>query len=135
MQFLTLCGRYFSAACANDTSRQTFATNVAAAYSSFNLDGIDIDWEYPGRQGAGSNGVSPADSANLLAFLQLLRATLPSSARITAAVADTPFTGPDGQPMNNVSAYAQVLDWVLLMNYDTWGCMCCCFHATPNAER
>ncbi|CAE6478866.1 unnamed protein product [Rhizoctonia solani] len=90
-------------------------------YQKFNLDGVDIDWEYPGVQGAGNNQVSPQDSAHFLTFLQLLRSQLPKSARLTAATQVTPFAGPDGRPLKDVSAFAKVLDWILIMNYDIWG--------------
>lgn len=113
--------RYFSPAVATTTSRQTFAKNIVAVYKQYSLDGIDIDWEYPGQQGAGSNQVSPQDSANFLAFLKVLRTSLPSGARITAAVQDVPFADASGNPMKDVSAFASVLDWVNLMNYDVWG--------------
>ena len=93
-----------------------------AIYQQYNLDGIDFDWEYPGRQGAGSNIVSPNDSANFLAMLQLLRRSLPKSARLSAAVTDSPFAGRNGQPLSDVSAFAAVLDWVNIMNYDVFGC-------------
>ena len=91
-------------------------------YNQFKIDGIDIDWEYPGQQGAGQNGVSPQDSANFLAMLKLLRSSLPKSARITAAVQDVPFAGTDGNPLKDVSAFAAYLDWVNIMNYDVFSC-------------
>ncbi|KAI5125035.1 hypothetical protein M0805_007459 [Coniferiporia weirii] len=112
--------RFFSLACATAGSRQKFVNNIVAVYNQFHLDGIDIDWEYPGQQGAGNNKVSPQDSANFLATLQLLRARLPKNARITAAVQDTPFVDPSGNPMRDVSAFAAVLDWVNIMNYDVF---------------
>ncbi|KAG8687376.1 hypothetical protein FRC08_011997 [Ceratobasidium sp. 394] len=90
-------------------------------YHKFNLDGIDIDWEYPGTQGAGNNKVSPSDSTHFLTFLQLLRSQLPTPAKITAATQVTPFIGSNGEPMKDISAFAQVLDWILIMNYDVWG--------------
>ncbi|KAL5527614.1 hypothetical protein ACEPAG_6415 [Sanghuangporus baumii] len=112
--------RYFSAACQTAASRRTFVNNIVNVYNQFKLDGIDIDWEYPGQQGEGSNGVTPQDSSNFLAMLKLLRSGLPSGARITAAVQDVPFAGPDGNPMNDVSGFAAVLDWVNIMNYDVF---------------
>ena len=114
--------RYFSPAVATAASRKTFVTNILNVYKQFSLDGIDIDWEYPGQQGEGSNKVSPQDSANFLLFLQALRTALPAGARISAAVQDAPFAGPDGNPMKDVSAFATVLDWVNIMNYDVFGC-------------
>ncbi len=80
------------------------------------------DWEYPGIQGAGNNGVSASDSANFLLFLQVLRQTLPADAVISAATQVWPFADKSGYPMTDVSGFANVLDWVLVMNYDVWGC-------------
>jgi len=100
----------------------TFVNNIRAAYTDFDLDGIDIDWEYPGRLGASGNKWNYSDTDNLLLFLQMLRAVLPPGARISAAVETTVFTGSTGKPMADVSGFAAVLDWVLLMNYDVWGC-------------
>lgn len=113
--------QYFSSCVANDSARNNFVNNIQFLYKQHNVDGIEIDWEYPGRQGAGSNIFSSQDSANFLLFLQLLRTKLPTGAMITAAVTDQPFTGPDGNPMTDVSAFGQALDWVLLMNYDVNG--------------
>ena len=53
--------------------------------------------------------------ANLLSFFQLLRSKLGQNAILSAAVTDQPFTGPDGQPLKDVSAYAQVMTYVNLM--------------------
>ncbi|KAH9179848.1 glycoside hydrolase family 18 protein [Lactarius sanguifluus] len=116
---------YFSWAVQNDSSRHTFVGNIVDVYSKYNLDGIDIDWEYPGTKGSPQNYVDQSDTANLLEFFKLLRAELPPTARITAAVQTTPFTGANGQPMDDVRAFVGLLDWVLLMNYDVWG-------ASPN---
>ena len=117
--------RYFSSAVASAQSRQTFTANILALYRQFSLDGIDLDWEYPGQAGNAGNQVGAQDAANFLEFLRVLRATLPAGAVITAAAQTAPFAGPDGRPMKDVAPFAEALDWVLLMNYDTWGCECC----------
>jgi chitinase len=103
------------------------------AYNHFSLDGIDIDWEYPGQQGNAGNGASASDTTNFLLFLQLLRRVLPPSAKITAATQTLPFAGPNGLPLQDVSQFAKVLDWVVLMNYDVWGCTTHVFFP-PQAE-
>ncbi|KAJ7068394.1 glycoside hydrolase [Mycena amicta] len=112
---------HFSSAVSSSQNRQLFAQNIANLYKQYQLDGIDIDWEYPGHQGAGNNGVSPSDTANFLLFLQLLRTILPQTAKISAAVLPTPFFDSTKNPMQDVSSFAKVLDWVTIMNYDVWG--------------
>ncbi|KAF9019247.1 putative chitinase [Hymenopellis radicata] len=112
--------QHFSDAVATDETRQTFVTNILEIYKQYNLDGIDIDWEYPGIHGQSGNRVSHTDAANFLLFLQLLRTDLPADAIITAATQPAPFADKDGQPMQNVSQYARVLDWIMIMNYDVW---------------
>ncbi|KAI0774197.1 glycoside hydrolase [Fomes fomentarius] len=113
--------KYFSSAVADPQGRVTLANNLLTMYDRYRLDGIDIDWEYPSQDGDGGNLESPEDSANFLDFLRTLRNTLPPNATITAATQTVPFADANGKPMQNVSEFARVLDWVLLMNYDTWG--------------
>ena len=86
------------------------------------MDGIDIDWEYPGRQGAEGNSINSEDTPNFLSFLNILRAILPHTARISAAVQTSPFSDTKEHPMADLTEFAKVLDWVVLMNYDVWGC-------------
>ena len=113
--------RLFSPTLASEVGRQTLVGNIANTYNQYHLDGIDIDWEYPGELGDPRNSVDPNDTANFFEFLKLLRTTLPPTARISAAAPTIPFAGADGQSMRSVQAFASVLDWILIMNYDTWG--------------
>ncbi|KAG0047044.1 hypothetical protein BGZ83_007838 [Gryganskiella cystojenkinii] len=91
----------------------------------WNMDGIDIDWEYPGRAGAICNIYTPSDASNYLTLLKELRAQLdlefPNNHKLlTAAVRVQPFDGPNG-PLADVSAYAQYFDWISIMAYDIMG--------------
>ncbi|GLB39178.1 putative glycosyl hydrolase 18 family protein [Lyophyllum shimeji] len=113
--------QYFSTAVATEANRTAFVGAVLGLVSNYNLDGIDFDWEYPNKQGIGCNTISPDDSANFLLFLQALRAKAPSGLIISAAVGITPFVGPDGTPMTDVSGFAKVLDHIEIMAYDIWG--------------
>ena len=112
---------YFSTICASSSNRKAFVSNIMKAYNEYNLDGVDFDWEYPGIQGAGGNAVSPNDSNNFLKFLQQMRAALPDGALISLATQVWPFAGTDGNPMSDVSGFADVIDWILIMNYDING--------------
>ncbi|KAI0092710.1 glycoside hydrolase superfamily [Irpex rosettiformis] len=113
--------KYFSPAVSKPANRQTFVNSILAVYNQFALDGIDIDWEFPAEDGNKGNIKSPNDTANFLAFLQLLRKTLPQAAKISAATMTVPWLDPQGNPSRDVSKFAGVLDWILVMNYDTWG--------------
>ena len=81
---------------------------------SFGSPLMSYDQEYPNQPGAGQP-YSPDDAANLLSFFQSLRSKLGKAAIISAAVTDQPFTGPDGRPLKDVSAYAKVMTYVNLM--------------------
>ncbi|TFY66251.1 hypothetical protein EVG20_g4839 [Dentipellis fragilis] len=139
---------YFSTAVATADNRTAFAQAVMGVVKQYDLDGIEFDWEYPGKQGIGCNAMSASDSANFLSFLQELRQQDGADAlQLSAAVSVTPFVGADGTPMTDVSEFAKVLDHigmssrppacenrrshfllllpgssrVEVMNYDIWG--------------
>ncbi|CDZ96766.1 glycoside hydrolase [Phaffia rhodozyma] len=112
---------YFSRSVATADARTALVAKMVTLYNQYNLDGIDIDWEYPSTPGQSGNIVAAADTGNFLIFLQLLRNALPASAKITAATQVWPFTGTDGNPLSDVKAFAAVLDWISIMVYDVWG--------------
>jgi len=70
-------------------------------------------WEFPNKQGIGCNVLSVDDSANFLSFLQTLRSQDGAQDLIiSAAVSITPFVGPDGKPLTDVSEFAKVLNYI-----------------------
>jgi chitinase len=64
-------GRFSDAVLTKD-SRKVFIDSVVAFVEKYNLDGLDIDWEYPGMVGAG-NVFRPEDKQNYTAVLKELR--------------------------------------------------------------
>jgi len=113
---------YYSSAVGSAANRTIFVKAIVDLATKYNLDGIDFDWEYPNHQGIGCNVISDDDSANFLSFLQELRKDATGAKLIlTVAAGSTPFAGTDGTPMTDVSAFAQVLNHVAIMNYDIWG--------------
>ncbi|KAH9027953.1 chitinase [Lactarius pseudohatsudake] len=114
--------RYFSSAVATGANRTAFAQAVMKLVSTYNLDGIEFDWEYPNTQGIGCNTISTNDSANFLTFLQTLRSQYGARDLIISAAVDVkPFVGSDGNPTTDVSEFAKVLNYIEVMNYDVWG--------------
>jgi chitinase len=113
----------FSDAALTDSSRHVFAASVAKLLQDYSLDGIDVDWEYPGQGVAGIKN-RPQDKQNFTLLLQTLRETLDaqSVARkrtgdnrylLTIAAADREYF--DYTEMDRVHVY---LDWINLMSYD-----------------
>ncbi|ORY03113.1 putative endochitinase, partial [Basidiobolus meristosporus CBS 931.73] len=106
--------------------RKNTKTSDDGIPNGWDLDGIDIDWEYPGRAAAVCNVYDAADSANYLLLLKELRAALdkefPNEHKLlTAAVRVQPFDGPNGTPLPDVSQYAQYFDFINVMAYDIMG--------------
>ena len=110
----------FSDAGLSDTSRKAFAASAVAIAKRFDLDGIDIDWEYPGLIGAG-NVFRPVDKENFTSMLKELRISLDAWAATSgkkklltiAAGADTSFLS-----HTDMKAAQKYLDYVNLMTYD-----------------
>ncbi len=63
----------FSDVALTNESRSRFIDSVAAFIERYKLDGLDIDWEYPGMIGAG-NRFRPEDKRNYTLLLKELRA-------------------------------------------------------------
>ncbi|TRM68200.1 glycoside hydrolase family 18 protein [Schizophyllum amplum] len=114
--------RFFSSAVATPENRTAFVKTVLDFAMEYELEAIDIDWEAPNNQGLGCNTINVNDTANLLAFLQELRADeFGATLEVSAATGISPFMDADGEPSANMSAFADVFDYVAIMNYDVWG--------------
>ncbi len=118
--------RYFSDASLTDTSRARFADSALALVKLHDLDGLDIDWEYPGQVGA-NNIFRPEDKQNYTLLLKTLRQKLDELAASTGRTATnryllTTATGADAEftrhtELDKAQAY---LDYVNIMTYDIY---------------
>jgi len=114
--------RYFSTNVGSPKNRTAFADTLVRFIKQYGFNGLDIDWEYPALQGIGCNAISVQhDTANLLAFIQLLRQKLGSGYRLSADVSLQGFIGSDGNYLSNLSEFGKVLDYVTVMAYDIFG--------------
>jgi chitinase len=113
----------FSEAAATPEGRELFANTALRILKEFQLDGIDLDWEYPCYSIAGIAS-RPADKQNFTLLLKEMRKVLDAQGQIDgrrylltiAAGADQYYL--DGTEMEEVQTY---LDWVQLMTYDMRG--------------
>lgn len=94
----------FETLAADPAIREKLAKRVADFCATYQLDGIDIDWEYPN---------AGASAANFSALAAAFRSALPAGALVTAAVlADA--TDAEGISTDAVGQ----LDFINLMAYD-----------------
>ncbi|EJF63602.1 glycoside hydrolase family 18 protein [Dichomitus squalens LYAD-421 SS1] len=114
--------KWFSLLLAENYTRSNFINAVGAMANNYAVQGVEFDWEFPNKQGVGCNTIDKDDAANFLLMLQEFRQNPATSSYIlSAAVSDKPFLNATGQPMEDMSEFAKVLDYVTIMNYDVWG--------------
>ncbi|ESK89643.1 glycoside hydrolase family 18 protein [Moniliophthora roreri MCA 2997] len=113
---------FFSTAVGSAENRTAYVKTVLDLVHKHKIDCLDLDWEYPNRQGLGCNTINANDTLNYILFMEELRAH-PSCNNITlsAAVSLQPFNDASGNPSTNLTRLGNALDHVVIMNYDVWG--------------
>ena len=133
----TWSGR-FSDAVLTDTSRQRFVASAIAIIKKFDLDGIDIDWEYPGQPGYSGNVYRPEDGENYTLLFKELRRQTDSLGQQTGktyllSTAVGAFKGYlDHTHMADAQQY---LDFINLMTYDYSGGKIASHHTALYASK
>lgn len=111
----------FSDATFTDSSRKAFALSSVRILQNHNLDGVDIDWEYPGIPGEDGNVFRAEDKENYTLMFKEIRQALNELEKITQKkyLLTTAVGGFDKYiqhtEMGKAAAY---LDYVNLMTYD-----------------
>jgi chitinase len=128
---------YFSDAAATAASRQAFVASCIDLIIKGNLpgggwpvgaggpgaaaglfDGINIDWEYPGKDPGNGAHFTAQDRANATALLQEFRRQLGKNYLLTVDVAGGNV---NSTPSWDLPQIAKVVDWVDLMAFDYHG--------------
>lgn len=113
----------FSDAVLTPTSRALFAKTSVDIIRQYKLDGVDIDWEYPGQRGD-NNKFRPEDKVNFTLMFVELRKELD---RLTAETGKKYLlTAALGASKNFIAntemdKVAKILDYVFIMTYDFGG--------------
>ncbi|VUD40464.1 Chitinase A1 [Thalassocella blandensis] len=105
------CSEVFSTA----RGREEFIASSKEIIESFQLDGLDLDWEYPVVEGYPGHARSPDDKRNFTLLVQGLRKSLGDDTLITFAA------GGYDEYLEQAIDWAEVMpavDWVNLMSYD-----------------
>ena len=74
----------FSEMAATENNRKAFALDCSRIVDEFNLDGIDMDWEYPTSSSAGISS-SPDDTKNYTLLIKEIRTAIGPSKLLTMA--------------------------------------------------
>ena len=113
---------FFSDAALDDASRCRFAMSAVDLIKRYALDGIDLDWEYPGQPGPGI-GFRAEDKENFTLLLKTVREEIDrlGEARrrsYTLSIASAGGRYFDHTQMDRLHVY---LDWINVMSYDLSG--------------
>ena len=103
----------FSSMASGEESRKVFAESCVKFCEDYNLDGIDIDWEFPGNNSSGEQ--SPAnEKRNYTLLMRDLREALGDKYLLTMASSSDPG-------YYDYKSCIQYLDFVNVMTYDMSG--------------
>ncbi len=103
----------FSMMARDKDKRALFVSECVRICNDFNLDGVDLDWEYPtyaAKDGDYVNGASADDYANFITLLRELREAMPDKIISYAASESGKYT-------DNAKALAYA-DYINVMTYD-----------------
>lgn len=100
----------FSEMAADSVRRASFAADCARVVADYGLDGIDIDWEYPGSDAAGISR-SDSDTDNFTLLMRDLRSALGTDRLLTMATAAS-------AEYIDFKAVLPYVDFVNVMSYD-----------------
>jgi len=110
----------FSDAALSDSSREVFAQSAIDIVRTHALDGLDIDWEYPGLPGKG-NPHRPDDRRHFTLLLQTLRTHLDAlGERVghTYLLTIAAGAGPNYLAHTEIEDVYPYVDFINLMTYD-----------------
>ncbi len=103
---------------ANADHRKTFAKTTVALLKKYNLDGIDLDWEYPAIEGFPGHTYNKADKANFTALVKVLREEMGSKYLLSFAAGG--FVKYLAESIDWAKVHPLV-DFINLMTYDLVG--------------
>ncbi|KYB26651.1 acidic mammalian chitinase [Tribolium castaneum] len=103
----------FSHVASDDHKKLKLATTVVNYMRKYGLDGVDLDWEYPGKHGG-----KPEDKENYVGLLQVIRNTLDENGGgvLTIAVSSVPDPS-----VYNVNSLSKIVDFINVMTFDFHG--------------
>lgn len=115
---------HFSDVAATAAGRTAFAQSCAKLLATYDLDGIDLDWEYPVSGGTAGTNHRPQDKQNFTLLLRAIRQELDRQGNRDGKDYQLTIAGAAGDwYLGNIqpTAVADVVDHIFLMAYDIHG--------------
>ncbi len=100
----------FSEMASTEANRKAFAADCRRVIDEFQLDGIDIDWEYPTSNSAGISS-SPSDTDNYTLMMKEIRSSIGANKLLTLA-------SQAGAGFIDFASLEPIVDFVNVMTYD-----------------
>ncbi len=112
-------GGSFSGLCKSVDNMKRFADDCLAFLQKYNLDGIDLDWEFPGLSWSGAACDPSCDVENYVLLVKQLRETLGSDYTISyAGYCTDKVSVTDGWRYVDIKGMDPYVDYVNIMTYD-----------------
>jgi chitinase len=114
----------FSGVAADPAKRTTFAQSAVDLIKSQDLDGVDIDWEWPAAAGEGDTPGAPEDKHNFTLLMQETRDALDAlEAETGKHYLLSAFTGAGAAQMAGLemAQIGQLFDYINVQGYDLHG--------------
>ncbi|KAH6663466.1 putative class V chitinase [Halenospora varia] len=110
----------FSAGAATNASRAAYAKNVATMLDTMGFDGVDVDWEYPGGNGADYKQTPNSEKTSEIETFPLLLAAIKSAIGDKQLSIAVPGLERDmiSYTAEKAPAIWQAVDFVNVMTYD-----------------
>lgn len=111
----------FSDVAATDATRKAFAQSAVDFIRKYQMDGVDLDWEYPVSGGLPGNSYRPEDKQNHTLLLQEVRnyldaAEVADGKTYTLTIASS--ASPTYAQNNELDEISEIVDWINIMTYD-----------------
>ncbi|MCJ8009655.1 glycoside hydrolase family 18 protein [Lederbergia wuyishanensis] len=104
-----------------EETRMQFAESAVAFIRSFDMDGVDLDWEYPVSGGMPNNHHDPSDKKNFTLLLQEIRNSLNQAEQkdgkkyLLTIASSAGFSYLENTELDKV---AKIVDYINIMTYD-----------------
>ena len=112
-------GGSFSKLCKSEDNMQRFADDCLKFLQEYNLDGIDLDWEFPGLSWSGAASDVTCDTDNYVKLVKKLREVLGNKYTLSyCGYCMDKYPSNGGYIFNDIAAMDPYVDYVNVMTYD-----------------